>query len=68
MSIEEDIKKMEDKRNKDIKMVKKSHEVIFHRELWINKRISFAKNWLEKHDKEWFNKNKDYNNMSDTFN
>jgi hypothetical protein len=68
MSLEEEIKKQNKKREEDIKMVKKAHEIIFHRELWINKKIPFAKEWLLKHDKEWFEKNKDHNTMKETFN
>ncbi len=61
---ENKIKIAEEKRINEEKMVKVAHERIFYRELWVNKRIPFAKEWLSKNDKEWFEENKDVISMN----
>ncbi len=55
---------IEEKKQKDMEMVKIAHSKMFHRELWVDKRIPFAKEWLMKNDKEWFEENKDAINMN----
>lgn len=60
------IKEKEEKTN-NLKKVKNTYSKIFYRELWINEKLAFAKEWLQNNDTQWINKHKDDRNINETF-
>jgi hypothetical protein len=67
MTIEEEYKKLEEKKLEEMKKTKKAYHKLFHRETWIRFKLPFAKKWLEENDKEWLEQNEHKNTMSETF-
>lgn len=62
-----DIASREKEKIQNAGKTKNVYSHIFHREVWIQKRLPFAKDWLLKNDKEWFEVNKDAKTMNETF-